>query len=75
LCVHAAVEDDVRLGGLDGGQNGVEVGSGVGGEFTFHHFQTLGLDGFFKLVSQTLTVSGTVVNDGTFLAFRPSAAN
>ena len=70
LRVHAAKEDHVRLGALDRGQDGHEVGGGVGGELALDDFHALALGGFFHFVSQTLAVSGAVVNDGDFLGFQ-----
>ena len=62
--VHAAVEDGVRVLGLDGGQDGHEVGGLVGRELLVHHLDALGGSGLLEHVGNALAVSGTVIDDG-----------
>jgi hypothetical protein len=61
--VHATVEDQVRLGALELGQDRVEVGRLVIGVFAAHHLATGRLDRLLELVGHALSVGGAVVDD------------
>ena len=67
--IHASKEHDIRLFAFQCGQDGSEVGGFVGGEFTTYDGRASGFGCLFKLISNALSVSGTVVNDSDFFAF------
>ena len=64
LGIHAAVEDQFGLGRLDLGQDGLEVGSLVGGVFGGDDLEAGRFGGLLELVGQALAVGGAVVNNG-----------
>ena len=67
LGVHAAVVDGIRVGGLDGRQDGGKVRGLVIGEFAFDDFGTGSLGGFFEFVSHALAIGRAVVDHGNLL--------
>src|SRR5690606_14236981 len=67
LRIEATKEDGIGCLGLDVGQNGGEVVGFVRGVFTGHDLATCFFYRTGNLVSQTLAVSGTVVDQGHFL--------
>ena len=69
-CVHAAVEDNVRILALDLGENGFEVGFLIGGAFTGDRIQFASFEGLFDFVCQAFTIGSFIVNQRNFLAFQ-----
>jgi hypothetical protein len=67
--VHAAKEHDVRLLGLQSGQDGIEVRSFVGGEFVTDDGATSSGCTLLELFSHALAVSGTVIDHSDVFTF------
>ena len=61
--IHPAVKHQIGILGLDGGQNGLEIGRGIGGVFTVDDRAAFGLDRSHELIGQALAIGGAVVND------------
>jgi hypothetical protein len=66
--VHATEEDDVRLLGLQAGQDGGEVRGLVVGELATYGLAAGSLDTLFELVGHALAIGRAVVDDGDALA-------
>ncbi|AEK59977.1 hypothetical protein CFU_0139 [Collimonas fungivorans Ter331] len=60
--VDAAEENQVRLLGLDRGQDGAEIGRPVAGVLGRHHFDAVGLGVFQEFRGQPLAIGSAVVN-------------